>query len=76
MDKMREEFEVWAESQNVSILRDGETYYHHTSHHMWYAWKASRAALVVELPPNRIATDVYMEDEVKAALDKVGIKYE
>jgi len=71
---MREEFEVWAEGQNVSIMRDGETYYHHTSHHMWYAWQASRSALVVELPNSADGVTDY-ENKTVAALTAAGITY-
>lgn len=38
-EKMREEFDAWTMQYGFD---DGE--------HMWQAWKASRSALVVELP--------------------------
>ena len=55
-DKMREEFEtaVALESKEpvlaVYLSRRGDTYSTSTLHFAWWAWKASRAALVVELP--------------------------
>lgn len=49
-EKMREEFEEWAENEGMTMMQDGETYYHHVTHHAWNAWKASRAALPIELP--------------------------
>lgn len=59
---------------------------------MWQAWQASRAALVVELPETCCRTlifeqdnslevgmehgEYYDPDDIHAALDKAGIKYE
>ena len=52
-DKMREEFEVWASQffkmdvEQWGEYVDGETQW------AWLSWKASRAALVVELPDDQ-----------------------
>ncbi|WP_439885625.1 hypothetical protein ACTACK_10445 [Pseudomonas syringae] len=52
-DKMREEFEAWVlreyPNQHMGRFATGE--YHSTViEHCWQAWRASRAALVIELP--------------------------
>ena len=58
MDNMREEFEVWCcgrgftlrpAETNCGVLIDGE-YGHPSVQLAWESWKASRAALCVELP--------------------------
>lgn len=55
-DKMREEFEtaVALEAKEpvlaVYLSRRGDTYSTSTLHFAWWAWKASREALVIELP--------------------------
>ena len=55
-DKMREEFEtaVALEAKEpvlaVYLSRRDETYSTSTLHFAWWAWKASREALVVESP--------------------------
>lgn len=71
-DKMREEFEVFAESRgfdrNYYFSRGiHPNYYDHdTINEMWLAWKASRAALVVELPSD--INGEYYADGWNAAL--------
>ena len=49
MDKMREEFEVWAVNYNLARADWGNYSDRHVNN-MWKSWKASRAALRVELP--------------------------
>jgi len=52
--KMREEFEVWAVSQCSSIKRSvamPERYATDFTQGAWLGWQASRAAVVIELPP-------------------------
>ena len=50
-EKMREEFELWLSDSGQLSMRedDGEYSFQHTRF-AWESWKASRAALVVELP--------------------------
>jgi len=76
-DKMREEFEQFAVRRGYSIDKDAHGFY--VSVACWSsfeAWKASRAALVVnitiheEFDKRMYASNVYME------LDKSGISYE
>ncbi|MGC6992761.1 hypothetical protein ACP0J1_29270 [Pseudomonas aeruginosa] len=49
---MREEFEAWATKHRMPIHRDGVVtdYAARCTDECWQAWKASRAALRVELP--------------------------
>ena len=79
MEKMREEFEAWVITRNVCIkygakLRmcpDG-SYYDYRINDCWFAWKASRAALVVELPEKAALMSA---SSVYAALDDAGVVY-
>ena len=83
MNKSQKEFEVWF----YNDLNEAAGVYHLA----WQAWQASRSALVVNLPVTVCRTHVYevpftnevgMEhdeyfevDEIKMALDSVGVKY-
>lgn len=50
-DKMREEFEAWAVKESFNRERlGGGPYLTPITAAAWQAWKASRAAVVVELP--------------------------
>ena len=71
-EKMREEFDAWTIKYGFD---DGE--------HMWQAWQASRAALVVELPELKsfnasdepdFAYEVAIDD-IKCSLDDAGVGY-
>ena len=66
MDNMREEFETWYEemtSYPVEFGEDGNPspiggpLSHNVTLGMWVAWKASRAALCVELPDSERSVD-------------------
>ena len=56
-DKMREEFEAAISAKagepilSIYLSRRGDTYSTSTLHFAWWAWQASREALVIELPP-------------------------
>ncbi|HBP6284499.1 hypothetical protein AB4J85_17040 [Pseudomonas aeruginosa] len=56
MPDMREEFEAWATKHRMPIHRDGVVtdYAARCTDECWQAWKASRAALRVELPDDGI----------------------
>ncbi|MGL4754080.1 MAG: hypothetical protein ACRCXB_17055 [Aeromonadaceae bacterium] len=79
MDKMREEFDAWAEKQGYITERyaDDDGYVFADTDECWNSWKASRAALCVELP------DSWMEHndavcglaELTEQLDKAGVTY-
>ena len=74
MDKMREEFEVWACNYNLKIADCGNYADRHVNN-MWKAWQASRSALVVELPGAIWCSLAYHEaiNDVKEALDDAGV---
>lgn len=85
MDKMREEFEVWWISKNPNHT-DVKSYWHETGYWVnsnsaysnldfaWECWKASRAALCVELPDN--LNGEYYADGWNACLECVEGKLE
>lgn len=87
-EKMREEFEAWVLScwPNQSIARfnalhgvtEGE-YTGFTVQHCWDAWKASRAAVEVELPEGGYwagyENEHMMESrDVRDAIEAAGLK--
>ncbi|HFK2233622.1 TPA: hypothetical protein ACGXEV_000361 [Pseudomonas aeruginosa] len=87
---MREEFEAWATNRCVSIMKAPEAmmffggrrvpagcYIMADTELAWEAWKASRAALRVELPePYAFHQEVQtvFRDRVKEALQQAGIE--
>jgi len=73
MEKMREEFEVWACNYNLKIADWGNYADRHVNN-MWKAWRASRAALCVELPENCKGMALTV-DEFHKQLNKAGVAY-
>ena len=73
MEKVREEFEVWACNYNLKIADWGNYADRHVNN-MWKAWRASRAALYVELPANCKGMALTV-DEFHKQLDKAGVTY-
>ena len=89
-DKVRAEFEEWIQSHGGDIRLNGE-YVSNVTECAWQAWKASRAAQVVELPASvcranqyhieytgELVTehDEYYEiEDIKSALDAAGVAY-
>ncbi|ERU49230.1 TPA: hypothetical protein SMN62_001442 [Pseudomonas aeruginosa] len=89
MPDMREEFEAWATKHRMPIHRDGVVtdYAARCTDECWQAWKASRAALKVELPEkigphNMVGRHVLPEaagyddaiDDCREALQQAGIE--
>lgn len=82
MPDMREEFEAWATKHRMPIHRDGVVtdYAARCTDECWQAWKASRAALKVELPKSDYADqldgDAYVMESraVAKALQQAGIE--
>ena len=70
---MREEFEVWACNYNLKIADWGNYADRHVNN-MWKAWRASRAALCIELPENCKGMALTV-DEFHKQLDKAGVAY-
>ena len=84
MDRMREEFEAWCckrgytlkpAETNCGIIIEG-AYGHPTVQIAWQAWKASRAAMVVELPAEDIifGNMAPMADFI-GCLEDAGVSY-
>jgi len=82
MDKMREEFEAWfcstipypiAKESWFAIMEDGD-YIITDVQAAWAGWKASRAALCVELPENCKGMALTVS-ELHQQLDKAGVSY-
>lgn len=75
MDKMREEFEAWFSVHKPKY--DGIDYKVVKQQH-WNAWKASRAALVVELPDhvNDMDSAPMLYDSIVEQLNALGVRYE
>ena len=86
MNKMREEYEAWfcstmpykiAKESWFAVMDDGD-YIITDVQAGWAGWKASRAALCVELP-KQYSTDsigsAYCVDAVIDSLDAAGISY-
>ena len=82
---MREEFEAWHIEQceadgmdwrdlSSELERDGDEYVYAGANYAWRGWKASRAALCVELPENCKGMALTV-DEFHKQLDKVGVSY-
>ena len=86
MDKMREEFEVWANGQGYATDKYDEselsdkykhlagTYVIPETRLMIEVWKASRAALCVELPENCKGMALTVS-ELHRELDRAGVSY-
>ena len=81
-DKAREAFEVWFESSyGFCLSKDDETTYSTPwVNDMFHAWKASRAALVVELPSDWRGGDFadgYNSAicAIENSLDDAGVSY-
>lgn len=74
-DKMRDEFEAWAASNGQPIDNDGGVYSTRSVDCLWVAWRASREALVIELPQEQPGYMYYAPDMVKA-IEAAGVKCE
>ena len=85
-DKMREEYEAWfcstmpykiAKESWFAVMDDG-SYIITDVQAGWAGWKASRAALCVELPDSERSVDcgdVLYRSDVESALDAAGVCY-
>ncbi|EPM4778182.1 hypothetical protein ACTLS9_006285 [Pseudomonas aeruginosa] len=85
---MREEFEAWVwdiyeetlwfdMNREFVLKRNGDEYFGNFLNDRWEAWKASRAALRVELPePYAFHQEVQtvFRDRVKESLQQAGIE--
>ena len=77
-DKMREEFEVAVALEAkepvlaVYLSRRDDTYSTSTLHFAWWAWKASREALVIDLP--KVIGSLMYSSDVYEAIEAAGVK--
>ena len=85
MEKMREEFEAWHIKQceadgmdlrdiSSELDRNGDGYVYIGAQYAWRGWKASRAALCVELPENCKGMALTVS-ELHRELDKAGVSH-
>ena len=85
MEKMREEFEAWHIKQceadgmdlrelSCELDRNGDGYVYTGAQYAWRGWKASRAALCVELPENCKGMALTVS-ELHRELDRAGVSY-
>lgn len=85
MEKMREEFETWWSSTGHSgfVTNSAGNYVFSHTQTAWISWKASRAALCVELPDGSScgfegdSFHAYMcgVDSCKAIIDEAGVNH-
>lgn len=76
MDKMREEFEAWLDSAGYHIERAGGGYKYDSINIAWNAWKASRAALCVQMPRCCNEEQDSYRLNIIDSLDDAGVSYE
>ena len=75
MDKIRKEFEEWAISDmGYMVARVGDGYKCDYMNTAWLSWKASRAALCIELPENCKGMALTVS-ELHRELDRAGVSY-
>lgn len=84
MDKVREDFEKWLLSTtdfdtyrtNYAMTKpEDQQYMCHRTNLAWFAWKASRESIIVQLPEN-CKGNALTVSELKEQLDREGIKYD
>lgn len=84
MDKVREEFEMWLRSTtdfdtyrtNYAMTKpEDQQYMCHRTNLAWFAWKAARESIIVQLPEN-CKGNALTVSELKEQLDKEGIRYD
>lgn len=80
-NKMREQFEAWALTEGLSLNTRYGTYFLATTEKAWRSWKASRAAVVVELPREPYVGQGFSQPsygdalkDCRAAIEAQGLK--
>lgn len=82
-EKMREEFEVWADGQGYNLERNELVFYEvGATRCAWAGWRESRAMMAVELPSTRtmLVSSEYDRgvreygEAVKRAIKDAGIR--
>lgn len=80
-EKMREEFDAWIDDVDEQRAVDGLRMLNASERrHMFAAWQASRAALVVELPdwfcPHDAGDRAYWAELIEKAIKAAGVRAE
>lgn len=75
-DKVREQFEAWALSCNQMIDKANGGYLVRWVDCLWVAWRASREALVIDLPDawHQDRQRLMDADEVSEAVEAAGVR--
>ncbi|MEE4099166.1 hypothetical protein [Pseudomonas viridiflava] len=75
-DKVREQFKAWALSCNQMIDKANGVYLVRSVDCLWVAWRASREALVIELPDawHQDRQRLMDADEVSEAVEAAGVR--
>ncbi|QXG32910.1 hypothetical protein [Pseudomonas viridiflava] len=75
-DKVREQFEAWALSCNQMIDKANGVYLVRSVDCLWVAWRASREALVIDLPDawHQDRQRLMDADEVSEAVEAAGVR--
>ena len=75
-DKVREQFEAWALSCNQMIDKSNGVYLVHSVDCLWVAWRASREALVIDLPDawHQDRQRLMDADEVSETIQAAGLR--
>lgn len=75
-DKMREQFEAWALSCNQMIDKANGVYLVRSVDCLWVAWRASREALVIDLPDawHQDRQRLMDADEVSETIQAAGLR--
>ena len=73
MDKIQQEFKAWAIEHHFSTTKkpDGKSYAHDSTMCAFEGWKASRAALCVELPKVIMAGEIDCSSHVFEVMDVI-----
>ncbi|WP_122439741.1 hypothetical protein [Pseudomonas viridiflava] len=75
-DKVREQFEAWALSCNQIIDKANGVYLVRSVDCLWVAWRASREALVIDLPDawHQDRQRLMDADEVSETIQAAGLR--
>ena len=72
----REQFEAWATNAGFIVTTKNDGYLYPATNSAWQAWRASRAAIEIELPEEEsfgCTTGYYAEDVIEA-IEQAGLK--
>ena len=72
----RERFEAWATNAGFIVTTKNDGYLYPATNSAWQAWRASRAAIEIELPEVESlgCHAIYYAEDVIEAIEQVGLK--